>query len=162
LLEHPASVAGDPCDLSTQRPCGAFEELVGEREDVFGPLSQGRELDVEDVQAVVEIAAELAATHEILERTVGGRDDAHVHRPRTGRFYAGCGRGPPGRRAPFPYPSHPEPGPKRRRPPDPSRSERPRASAGCAKVCPRTTGARPPLRTRARLRRARRSRAPPA
>ena len=55
-----------------------FEEVVGQQQDVRLALAQGRHVDREDVQPVVEIAPEGAVLDRLLEVAVGGRDDAHV------------------------------------------------------------------------------------
>ena len=54
------------------------QEALGEERDVAGPLAQRRQPDQERVDAIVEILAEAAFAHEVLERTVGGADQAEV------------------------------------------------------------------------------------
>ena len=49
-----------------------------QRRDVVLPLAQRRQVDVDDVQPVVEVLAEAALVHHLLEVAVGGRDDARV------------------------------------------------------------------------------------
>ena len=43
------------------------------------PFAQRRDVDADDVQPVEEVLAELARCHGLLERLVGGGDDAHIH-----------------------------------------------------------------------------------
>ena len=56
----------------------AAQEVVAQERQVLGAGAQRRHLDVEDVEAVVEVLAELAALHHVLQVAVGGGDDAHV------------------------------------------------------------------------------------
>src|SRR5439155_15140421 len=58
------------------------EEVLGEREDVLRAVAQRRELDREDVEAVVEVAAEESLTDQLLEVAVGAGDHLHVDAPR--------------------------------------------------------------------------------
>ena len=60
------------------------EEVRDQQRDVFAPAVERRHLDVHDVQAVVEVFAELAAHHELLQVAVRGRDHAHVDRDGVG------------------------------------------------------------------------------
>src|SRR3712207_9187937 len=46
---------------------------------VLATGSQGRQLDREHVEAVVEVLAELAARHRVERIDVGGGDDADIH-----------------------------------------------------------------------------------
>jgi hypothetical protein len=55
-----------------------FEEVYDERVHVLAPLAQGRELDGEDREAVVEVASERALLDGALQVYVRRRDDAHV------------------------------------------------------------------------------------
>jgi hypothetical protein len=52
--------------------------VLGEDRDVADALAQGGQLDLDDVDAVVEVLAELARRDELLEGLVAGEDDAHV------------------------------------------------------------------------------------
>src|SRR5262249_47246736 len=54
------------------------EEPCHERRDLLSPLPQGRHLDLDDVEAVVEILAEFALGHGLLEAPVGCSDDPGV------------------------------------------------------------------------------------
>ena len=58
----------------------AAEEVVREHEDVAAALAQRRQLDVDDVEAVVEVLAEAALLHLGGEVAVRRGDDAHVDR----------------------------------------------------------------------------------
>ncbi len=49
------------------------EEVVGEHRNVAAPLPQRRDLDVQDVEAVVEVAAERAVVDQLCQRNVRGR-----------------------------------------------------------------------------------------
>src|SRR2546430_9243264 len=50
------------------------------RSNVVGALAQGGHVDVDHVEAVVEIGAEPAAPDVVLQIAVGGGDEPHVHR----------------------------------------------------------------------------------
>ena len=53
--------------------------------NVVGPLAQRRQVQRDQVDAVEQVLAELAARDLVGERAVRGRDDAHVDRPRLAR-----------------------------------------------------------------------------
>ena len=78
LAQGQKRVLREPHDLL----CGLLglhlEEVVGEGRDVAGPLAEGRQPDHHHVDAVVEVLAELAGGHELLERLVAGQDHPHV------------------------------------------------------------------------------------
>ena len=52
--------------------------MVHEGGNVLGPLAQGRQMDAQDVQAVVEVRAERPLGHPLREVTMSGHDDACV------------------------------------------------------------------------------------
>ena len=54
------------------------DEVLDQRRDVLAPLAQRRDLDVDDVEAVVEVVAELARLDLAPQVAVGGGDDADV------------------------------------------------------------------------------------
>ena len=53
--------------------------MANELGDVVLALAQRRDPEVDDVEAVVEVFAELALRDQVLQVPVGGGDDAHVH-----------------------------------------------------------------------------------
>ena len=61
-----------------------FLEVGHEQVNILAPAVQGRHLDVHHVQAVVQVLAELAGRHEILQVPVSGRDHAHIDGNRIG------------------------------------------------------------------------------
>ena len=65
--------------------------MAGEREDVLRALAQGREVDREDVQPVVEVAPERSPAHQVLEVPVGPGDDPYVDASRPIRANGGDG-----------------------------------------------------------------------
>ena len=67
-------------ELLARLPREAIDEVLHEDRDVLVPLLQRREVDVEDVQAEVEVLAEAAALDLVLELAVRGADHAHVDR----------------------------------------------------------------------------------
>ena len=60
------------------------EEVADQRGDIFLALAQRRQHDVDHVQPVVQVLAEGALVHALLQVVVGGRQDAHVHAHRFG------------------------------------------------------------------------------
>jgi len=54
------------------------KEVLGEGGDIAHALAEGWELDLDDVDAVVEVLAELAAGDELFEGLVAGEDDADI------------------------------------------------------------------------------------
>ncbi len=58
------------------------DEARDEEPDVLGAFTKRRQRDREDVQAVVQVRAKLAAPHHLEEILVGRRDHSHVHRQR--------------------------------------------------------------------------------
>ncbi len=63
------------------RPAGLvhlLEEVVRDQLDILAALAQRGHLEREDVQAMIEVIAQLALAHGLARIAVGGRDDAHV------------------------------------------------------------------------------------
>src|SRR5579859_947449 len=56
-----------------------LDEVPGQRLDVERTLAQGRQAQIDDVEAEEQILAERALAHFVLEIAVGGGDDAHIH-----------------------------------------------------------------------------------
>jgi len=54
-------------DLSAHGLADLAQERIGELEDVFGPIPQRRQLDLEDAEAVIEVFAEFASLHRAVE-----------------------------------------------------------------------------------------------
>ena len=61
---------------------GASQEVLGEREDVASALAQGRQLEGDYRQTVIEVGTEGALADRTIEIDAGGRDERHVHRLR--------------------------------------------------------------------------------
>src|SRR5207244_4354101 len=57
----------------------AIEQRFGEHKDVLAAIPQGRYLDDDDAQTVIEVLAKLALTHRPLEIHVRGGDHPGVH-----------------------------------------------------------------------------------
>ena len=57
----------------------ASEELFGQRQDVLAPLAERRQVDVDGVDAVEEVFAELPVGHHAEQVAVRGRYEADVH-----------------------------------------------------------------------------------
>ena len=49
------------------------------RLDIFLAIAQRRQMDVEDVEAVKQVLAQMAAAHRFLGHLIGGRHHPHVH-----------------------------------------------------------------------------------
>ena len=54
------------------------EEVPRQQRDVLGALAQARQAQADDVEAVIEVLAERALAHALLEVLVGGGDHPHV------------------------------------------------------------------------------------
>jgi hypothetical protein len=67
----------------------AGQELAGQRQDLLPPFPQRRDAEIHDVDAVIEVFAELAPGHRALEVAVGGGDDPGVDRDRAVTANAG-------------------------------------------------------------------------
>src|SRR5215813_4308599 len=74
---HRATV--DPADRPTE-PLAVFGgEVRGQQRNIFDAFPQRRQMDGEDIQPVVEIAAESARPHVIGQIPIGRRHDPHVY-----------------------------------------------------------------------------------
>ena len=56
-----------------------FEEVLDQQRNVFAPVAQRRQIDVDDVEPVVEILAEFLFFHHLAQVGIGGRQNPHVH-----------------------------------------------------------------------------------
>src|SRR5262249_22057202 len=66
----------DPCHGAAHALAQLVEEGFGERQDVLSPLAERRNVDLEDVQAVVEVLTELPTADRRHEVAVGGGEDS--------------------------------------------------------------------------------------
>ena len=73
-----SSVASTPLKRFLQLAVVQADEVLDQRRDVLAALAQRRDLDAEDVEAVVEVVAEAAGLDLAAQVAVGGGDDAHV------------------------------------------------------------------------------------
>ena len=69
---------GEARGVQVQAAGGLPDEVLCKGGQVFAALAQGRDLDREDAEAVVEVGAEVAALDLLLEIAVRGGDHAHV------------------------------------------------------------------------------------
>ena len=76
--EHVDGRRRDPLDVLPVLDRVLREEVVGQQHDVRLPLAKRRREDREHVQPVEQVLAERAGRHQLFERPVGGRDEAHV------------------------------------------------------------------------------------
>ena len=60
------------------------QEVVGQLQNVPPAGPQGRHLDVDDIEPVVEVLPKVPGLDELRQVPAGGRDDPHVHRHRAG------------------------------------------------------------------------------
>ena len=67
-------------DLARLVGAGAAQEVVYQQRDILPPVGEGRQMEVDHVQAVEQVLAKQARSHLAFEVPVGGRYDAHVHR----------------------------------------------------------------------------------
>ena len=68
-----------------RRAAEALDQAAGDRGDVLPAIAQRRQMDVEDVQAIVEVFAKAPLAHLALQIAVGSDDDAGVDRNRLDR-----------------------------------------------------------------------------
>ncbi len=67
------------------RPFGRpGQEVLGQRQDVLGPVAQRRQVDVDDVQPVEQVLPEPPFLQPFFQMSVGGGDQANVHPFRLG------------------------------------------------------------------------------
>lgn len=69
-------VAADGMDLTTIES----GKMAEKRHDIPGPLPEGRNVYIDDIQPVVEVAAKLLVGDGLHEVNVSGGDNADVHR----------------------------------------------------------------------------------
>ena len=74
----------DAAEGAVVLPGQLADEPADQERDVLPPLAQRREVDVEDVEPVVEVVAELAQRDRVAERAVGGGEHPDVHLDRLG------------------------------------------------------------------------------
>ena len=55
-----------------------FEKVLDQQRNVFAPVAQRRQIDVDDVEPVVEILAEFLFLHHLAQVRIGGRENPHV------------------------------------------------------------------------------------
>src|SRR5438093_211386 len=79
--EVPERVVREPLGLDAELPRAHGEEVTREERDVFATLAQARQAQPDHVQAMVEILAEAAIAHALLEVLVRGGDHPHVDLP---------------------------------------------------------------------------------
>ena len=75
--------------VSLIEPGVALDEVLGQERDLLGALAQRRHLDLDHVEAVVEILAEAPGGHGLLDVLVGGGQHAHVHLDGVAAAHAG-------------------------------------------------------------------------
>ena len=66
--------------VPVQLPVDDLEEVLDEDRDVFPPFPQRRDLERDDLEAVIEVLPESAAFHPLMEVAVGGCDETEVDR----------------------------------------------------------------------------------
>src|SRR6266542_3718447 len=55
-----------------------FDKMLGQRQNVLAPVAQGRQLDRNNRQPVIEIFAKCSLLDRFFQLDVGGGDDAHI------------------------------------------------------------------------------------
>jgi hypothetical protein len=71
-------VRSEPLHATLHAPGILAQEVLGESRDVLAALPERRQVDRDDVQAVVEVAPEAPAVHRLLEVAVRGGEEARV------------------------------------------------------------------------------------
>ena len=62
------------------RPRQTLQNAPGQRFDIFATLTQGRHAQFDDIEAVIEILAELATLDTLAQIAVGRAENAQIHR----------------------------------------------------------------------------------
>jgi hypothetical protein len=85
LHQRRQGLGGEPLRAIAPRCCVPLEQKRRERGDVLATIAQRRKIEVQDVEAVEEIFAELAGGDARAQVDVGGGDDPDVERTLVGR-----------------------------------------------------------------------------
>ena len=56
-----------------------LEEVLDQQRNIFAPVAQRRQIDVDDVQPVVKIFAEFLLFHHLAQIRIGGGQNPHIH-----------------------------------------------------------------------------------
>ncbi|MDV7398151.1 hypothetical protein RZS08_42505, partial [Arthrospira platensis SPKY1] len=80
--QHLQGVAGEAGFRLAVAAGERAQEVLGEKRDVLATPRQRRDLQADDIDAVIEVFAELTAAQGLLEVAVGRRQDAQVDRRR--------------------------------------------------------------------------------
>ena len=80
IVEQVEHRFADRADLPGMLGAHLAKQQLNEVRNVFLVFAQRRHMDVEDIEAIVEIAAQLPAGHGFIGHFVGGGEDAHIHR----------------------------------------------------------------------------------
>src|ERR1035438_8883764 len=64
------------------------QKLAGQNRDIFTPVAQRGQAELDGVETEQQILAKLALGHLLADIDIGGREDPHVHAPRLGRPHA--------------------------------------------------------------------------
>ncbi len=78
MLESADGVGGEPGDVLGHLAGKPPEEALGQDRDVLASIAQRRQLDPNDVQAVVQVLAEATRSDVVFHISVGCRQHAHV------------------------------------------------------------------------------------
>jgi hypothetical protein len=76
--QHVEGLGAEPAQLAAARLV-ALEEISGWEFDVFGALSQGRDVDAQHVQPLVQVQPEAGLGDHLFQRPIGRGDDPHIH-----------------------------------------------------------------------------------
>ncbi len=68
----------EPHDLFAEFPVEKIDKMQREKRDIFFPFPQGRQVDPDHVEPVVQIFTESPLSHPFFEILVGGGDDANI------------------------------------------------------------------------------------
>jgi hypothetical protein len=84
VLQHGQRIGRHAADLAAHLVRQLLDEVGDQERDVLAPVTERRQVDRDDVQAVEEILAQHAVGDRAAQIAVGGRHQAHVdlHVPR--------------------------------------------------------------------------------
>ena len=77
-VEARESLGGEPLLLAPEALGDLVEEAITERREIFATFAQRGKLELDDLEAIVEILAEAALLDLLLEIAVGRGDDPHI------------------------------------------------------------------------------------
>ena len=83
LLQYQQRIIGEALDRDPVRAAVDLEKVLAQHGDVSDALTQGRQIDRHNVDAVVQVLAKTARAGHFFERFVGGAEQAEIDLPQS-------------------------------------------------------------------------------